>query len=450
MKWSDFKKKYPNYSRYRFSEDDAGNVQFLFNGDFFDPFNSDGTLKLILYHFYFDKYPPENIKDFLDTNDKNTYEKELHSGFPDKYKLNSTVKYNFLAWEKNPKELNYHSFDIYITPKDKTQFTFRNIFDDSKLNLNESNVKKWFENPSFTFWAQALNFAVWCATGGCGVSKEMLTDNQVGSFYKFHVYFTIRRILNELQCPLPKDKYYSRLNNYYNKNSYEKLKTEFSTGNDFRFWGTRDVFFLGVYWNSVDYGSYQYEWFFPSTSTGLTNAGLSRINQSVEAFVYCILGSQVQTRTKIIGDSGGAEETKEVFLQLFESAVVESDISKSIQRYQFALQNAKQKLDLAVAQNCWLLPSYLILNTSPIAGYNNKLQKATENMKLGVNDINKEIIPVVKHNLGSAKKNLLPSLSPPPPTKKEKPIATKVSQKHEDNKATLIIILAGVAFYLFK
>jgi len=43
MKWSDFKKKYPNYSRYRFSEDDAGNVQFLFNGDFFDPFNSDGT-----------------------------------------------------------------------------------------------------------------------------------------------------------------------------------------------------------------------------------------------------------------------------------------------------------------------------------------------------------------------------------------------------------------------
>jgi len=440
MKFTDFKMEYPNYSRYRFSDDGAGMVQFLFNGDFYYPFKGDGTLKQTLYHFPPGEGPAENINDFLST----------YEGFPDKYRFNSTVKYNFLAWEKSPTKLNYHSFDIYITPKVKTQFTFRNIFDDSKLN--ESDVNKWFENPSFAFWAQALNFAVWCATGGCGVSKEMLTDNQVGSFYKFHVYFTIRRILNELQCPLPKDKHFSRFNNYYNKNAYEKLKTEFSTGNDFRFWGTRDVFFLGVYWDSVKYGSYQYEWFFPSTSTGLTNAGLSRINQSIEAFVYCILGSQVQTRSSIISNSASAQETKEVFLQLFESSVVESDISKSIQRYQFALQNAKQKLDFAVAQNCWLLPSYLILNTSPIAGYNNKLQKATENMKLGVNDINEEIIPVVKHNLGSAKKNLLP----PPPTKKEKPreekvsIATKVSQKHEDNKATLIIILAGVAFYLFK
>jgi len=99
---------------------------------------------------------------------------------------------------------------------------------------------------------------------------------------------------------------------------------------------------------------------------------------------------------------------------------------------------------------------------SNIVGYNNKLQKATNEMRLGVNNINNEIIPVVKHNLGPAKKNLLPSPpSPPPPppltkTKKEKPIekkvskATTVSQKHEDNKATLIIILAGVAFYLFK
>jgi len=427
-------------------------VQFLFNGDFYYPFKGDGTLKQTLYHFPPGGGPAENINDFLSTSDKKTYENELYSGFPDKYRFNSTVKYNFLAWEKSPTKLNYHSFDIYITPKDKTQFTFRNIFDDSKLNLNESDVKKWFENPSFAFWAQALNFAVWCATGGCGVSKEMLTDNQVGSFYRFHVYFTIRRILNELQCPLPKDKHYSRLNNYYNKNAYEKLKTEFSTRSDFRFWGTRDVLFLGVYCNSVDYGSYQYEWFFPSTSTGLTNSGLSRISQSVEAFVYCILGSQVQTRTSIIGNSGGSQEAKEVFLQLFESSVVESDISKSIRRYQFALQNAKQKLDLAVAKDCWLLPSYLILNNSSIVGYNNKLQKATDNMRLGVNNINNEIIPSVKHNLGSAKKNLLPPSPkkeiPPAPTPKETVKIT--SEKHEDNKLVLIIAVAGLSWLLFK
>jgi len=50
----------------------------------------------------------------------------------------------------------------------------------------------------------------------------------------------------------------------------------------------------------------------------------------------------VQTRSSIIGNSGSAQETKEVFLQLFERFMVENNISNSIQRYQFALQQAKQ------------------------------------------------------------------------------------------------------------
>ena len=67
-------------------------------------------------------------------------------------------------------------------------------------------------------WDQQLNFAMWCAAGGCGVTREMLSQsNQVSSFYKFHIYFTVRRILNEFQRPLPKDKHFSRFNNYYNK-----------------------------------------------------------------------------------------------------------------------------------------------------------------------------------------------------------------------------------------
>ena len=78
---------------------------------------------------------------------------------------------------------------------------------------------------------------------------------------------------------------------------------------------------------------------------------MSGINQSIESFVYSILGSQAQTRKSIIGDGGSAEETKWVFMQLFESSISEIDISKSIQRYQFALQQAKQKLDLAIVVN---------------------------------------------------------------------------------------------------
>ena len=34
----------------------------------------------------------------------------------------------------------------------------------------------------------------------------------------------------------------------------------------------------------------QFDWFVPERTEGLTQAGLSRINQSIEAFVYCVLG----------------------------------------------------------------------------------------------------------------------------------------------------------------
>ena len=48
----------------------------------------------------------------------------------------------------------------------------------------------------------------------------------------------------------------------------------------------------------------QYDWFAPKTAAGLTQAGLSRINQSIEAFVYCILGAQVNVRSSILGERG--------------------------------------------------------------------------------------------------------------------------------------------------
>ena len=48
---------------------------------------------------------------------------------------------------------------------------------------------------------------------------------------------------------------------------------------------------------------FQYAWFIPESGYGLTKAGLGRINRSVEAFVYCILGAQVNTRNSIVGNS---------------------------------------------------------------------------------------------------------------------------------------------------
>ena len=147
----------------------------------------------------------------------------------------------------------------------------------------------------------------------------------------------------------------------------------------------------------------QYEYFLCPVSHGLTSAGLSRINQSIESFCYAILGSQVDVRSSISGSQGSAIETQRQFLSMVEDAIRNPDISKSVQRFQLAIESAKVRLDLAISPGLWLLPSKMVVNTESVVGYNNKLKKATSFMRIGVNsDLN---IPVRRsapnHNLGS-------------------------------------------------
>ena len=74
------------------------------------------------------------------------------------------------------------------------------------------------------------------------------------------------------------------------------------------------------------------------------------MNQSkIEAFVYCVLGGQVNTRSGVIGNGGRAKETQNEFLVLLEGAIRSPDISASVQRYQLAIDEAKVRLDFAVA-----------------------------------------------------------------------------------------------------
>ena len=57
-----------------------------------------------------------------------------------------------------------------------------------------------------------------------------------------------------------------------------------------------------------------------------------------------------------------------------------------MQRYQLAVDEAKVRLNLAVAPGTWLMRARMVLNTGSVAGYNNQLKQETPNMKLGVNN----------------------------------------------------------------
>ena len=57
-----------------------------------------------------------------------------------------------------------------------------------------------------------------------------------------------------------------------------------------------------------------------------------------------------------------------------------------MQRYQLAVDEAKVRLNLAVAPMAWLMPANMIINTASVVGYNNKLKQAVSGTKLGLNN----------------------------------------------------------------
>ena len=319
---------------------------------------------------------------------------------------------------------------IYATPNEFFVTKFRDIFVNSRLtHTGSAEAKTWLRGPNMRYWPQQLNFAMYCATQSCGVSREIFDGElapQIKAFYQFHVYFTIRRVLYQMGgiqsiSALPEDPTFNPLNNHYDVASYKNLCAEFgiNPSSDFRFTvgknhglgrvnGEMQVDFKYPGWmkfkdeggdaekgNRISYigpdpvAETQYDWFAPKTAVGLTQAGLSRINQSIEAFVYCVLGAQVNIRSSILGEGGRAKEAQTEFLTLMEDAIRQPDLSKSVQRYQLAVDQAKVRLNLAVCPGAWLMPARMIINTESIVGYNNKLKQAQAGMKLGVNnDVN--------------------------------------------------------------
>ena len=93
---------------------------------------------------------------------------------------------------------------IYATPDEFFVAKFRNIFPQARLTHTASaKAKTWLRGPNMGYWPQQLNFAMFCATQGCGISGEIFDSGlsltpQIRAFYQFHVYFTARRVLYQL------------------------------------------------------------------------------------------------------------------------------------------------------------------------------------------------------------------------------------------------------------
>ena len=89
-----------------------------------------------------------------------------------------------------------------------------------------------YENTDdgFQFYQNQINFAVWCATSGCGVSytDHLQHKNKfIRSLYRYHFYYQVQRIMKQLEVPLPGDDSFNQYDNQYNKGEKDRLFTEF-------------------------------------------------------------------------------------------------------------------------------------------------------------------------------------------------------------------------------
>jgi len=271
---------------------------------------------------------------------------------------------NFTEPAPNIKKIFAGLVKIYVMPDYFFTVKFRQIFEQTRLTHGSAaESRSWLGVPQMKYWPQQLNFAVFCATQGCGISREVFDSGvrlpeQIRAFYRFHVYFTVRRILYKLGgiqsvSTLPGDPVFNPSSNNYDTALYNRICAEFGIKptSDFGFTGGKNHGLGNVYIWATDVGPEKtktacpggfykfgdedgksqqgnllsfvrpddiphYDWFAQNKTVGLTMAGLARINQSIEAFVYCILGSQVNVRSSIIGEGGRAKEAQTEFLTL--------------------------------------------------------------------------------------------------------------------------------------
>ena len=371
----------------------------------------------------------------------------------DIYKYNSSAKYktNNGQYLEIVKVKDLYKQNIYVSAKDNDYFNiaFPNIFIKyvvTSMKTTDKTFINWQKNP-FKLWQTQLNFVVFCSTSACGISSEHLSKNMnpmIKSFYFFHVYYHIRRIIKRLQIPLPYELSFNESENSYSHEEFLKVCSEYNVSNDpFKY---RDQYFFSSIQNKrkIPFDESSMTRWIIEKSQGFTKIGIYVISESVRVYVYLILNSQASSRSNIVGNNANNLTAQQSFLNNFEDLINrKTDIQEDITRYQKTLSYASSKVDFSVGENIYMLPSDMNLNIKrDTIGYNNKILISDDTFKLGINH---------KVNTNYKLKRYVythEDLSVP----KNKLEENKNFITHEEEKVALVLVLTlgASVWYIFK
>ena len=188
----------------------------------------------------------------------------------------------------------------------------------------------------------------------------------------------MRRILKKLQVPLPHKTGFNAADNPHTESEFFKICEEYRVPNDpMRY---RDEKFYWTYQHGVgwpdDYigPDLMTQWIIEK-SVGFTDVGLYRISESVRAYAFLILSSQVSARSSIVGNTASALTAQSAFLNNFEDIVNRRvNIQEDIKCYQDTLSYPSTEVDCSVGESIYIIPSDTNLKVrSGTVEYNNKI-----------------------------------------------------------------------------
>ena len=369
---------------------------------------------------------------------------------------------------------------IYVNEKEFFEAKNINIFTNYILTFyNAKLIAKWQAKSDMTFYQNQLNFAVWCASTGCGVSirDHLNSANKLASsFFRFHIYYQTRKILEELSCTIPGQSIFNATDNRINVLKFQKVCNEFNitTSKDFRikvgdngglgtmyntnYYGTRISLVQYVYdpnkygfienstleMTKIDYvlqvdATDGWKHFLLDKSEKFTRAGYIRLDDSIRTYVYCILGAQAQTRSSILN----SPETQQTFVDLLDKNINSMfSIPESIKQYQDSITKTRARIDYVVGIGLYMIPSNLVLNVGSLERYNNNIIIADQNMKLGYNE-----------NVNNESKSKAVVLPVPPVVQSEPKTKIEIESVRPNSiylYATVATLVFGFCFYFRK
>jgi hypothetical protein len=380
--------------------------------------------------------------------------------------------------------------------------------------VTDATVQAWANTP-MQFWQNQLNFAVWCATAGCGVSfsdhlngPEAHKNPLLQSVYIFHVYYTTRRILNEMSIALPQDGSSNPINNTYDRRAYERLCSEFGahpetdwrqkefpssnglgdvhtnghiafTQTDFRHDG-QDKHTAAQNVGNLDpahmtfgpevsggrhCGVSSCDWNPPKKAhiefiqqdAGVDGAWSTFVLENSEGFTEAgMVRIDESIRTYVWALLGAQAQTKaritesfeakKQFLYNIEDAVNSPiNISDSITRYQNVLHYAGSEVNFLFGQGLYMAPSSMILNINQgVVGYNNLILKGPVGLPVGKVDVQKSSSAAPKTH-GSFQDGKIVSPPAEDPPAITPSSATGVAQVGAHEEEKTALVVGGIA-----